>query len=45
MASDVRGGAGGMERDETRAKQEIKEEQDRLAFGKSTADLEWDGIR
>ena len=45
MASDVRGGAGGMERDETRAKLEIKEEQDRLAFGKSTADLEWDGIR
>ena len=35
----------GMERDETRAKQEIKEEQDRLAFGKSTKDLEWDGIR
>jgi cytochrome c oxidase cbb3-type subunit 3 len=45
MASDVRGGAGGMERDEARAKQEIKEEQDRLAFGESTADLEWDGIR
>jgi cytochrome c oxidase cbb3-type subunit 3 len=45
MASDVRGGAGGMEQDETRAKQEIKEEQDRLAFGKSTADLDWDGIR
>src|SRR3712207_5856816 len=35
----------GMERDEARAKQEIKEEQDRLAFGKSSQDLEGDGIR
>lgn len=32
-------------RDEARATREIKEEQDRLAFGKPTAELEWDGIR
>lgn len=31
--------------DESRAKREIKEEQDRLAFDKPTAELEWDGIR
>ena len=27
------------------AKRETKSEQDRLAFGKPTAELEWDGIR
>ena len=32
-------------RKEEEAKQEIKSEQDRLAFGKPTAELEWDGIR
>jgi len=32
-------------RQEDAAKREIKSEQDRLAFGKPTADLEWDGIR
>ena len=30
---------------EDAAKREIKSEQDRLAFGKPTAELEWDGIR
>ena len=30
---------------ENQAKREIKSEQDRLAFGKPTAELEWDGIR
>jgi cytochrome c oxidase cbb3-type subunit III len=49
MASEAQSGAGrggyDIERDEALAKQEIKEEQDRLAFGKSTAELEWDGIR
>jgi cytochrome c oxidase cbb3-type subunit 3 len=32
-------------RDEAAATREIKGEQDRLAFGKPAADLEWDGIR
>jgi cytochrome c oxidase cbb3-type subunit 3 len=32
-------------RQENQAKREIKSEQDRLAFGKPTAELEWDGIR
>ncbi|HEX8374336.1 MAG TPA: hypothetical protein VF606_04070, partial [Geminicoccaceae bacterium] len=32
-------------RDEAAATREIKGEQDRLAFGKPTAELEWDGIR
>ena len=32
-------------RQEDQAKREIKSEQDRLAFGKPTAELEWDGIR
>ena len=31
--------------DEKKATRELKSEQDRLAFGKPTADLEWDGIR
>jgi cytochrome c oxidase cbb3-type subunit 3 len=31
-------------RDEAAATREIKSEQDRLAFGKPTAELEWDGI-
>jgi cbb3-type cytochrome c oxidase subunit III len=29
----------------TPVEQEIKSEQDKLAFGKPTAELEWDGIR
>lgn len=32
-------------REEAKAKREIKEEQDRLVFGKPTGELEWDGIR
>ena len=32
-------------RQEVEAKRVIKSEQDRLAFGKPTAELEWDGIR
>jgi cytochrome c oxidase cbb3-type subunit III len=32
-------------RQEAQAKRLIKSEQDRLAFGKPTAELEWDGIR
>jgi len=32
-------------RDEAAATREIKSEQDRLAFGKPAAELEWDGIR
>jgi cytochrome c oxidase cbb3-type subunit III len=32
-------------RQEEQAKRVIKSEQDRLAFGKPTAELEWDGIR
>lgn len=32
-------------REEAGAKREIKVEQDKLAFGKPTAELEWDGIR
>lgn len=31
--------------EEVQVQREIKEEQDRLAFGKPTAELEWDGIR
>jgi cytochrome c oxidase cbb3-type subunit III len=39
--ADARAGLG----QENQAKREIKSEQDRLAFGKPTAELEWDGIR
>jgi cytochrome c oxidase cbb3-type subunit III len=44
---DVRekGGAHDAAWQEEQAKRVIKSEQDRLAFGKPTAELEWDGIR